>query len=577
MPEFNEKLSLLVRSQLPDFVQENNETFVSFLKAYYEYLEQDEKAQKVLQTARSYADVDRTIDSFVNYFLKQFAYGIPEYIFEEEETAAKRFLVKYIGSLYRSKGSPNALKFLFRLAFDEEIDVIYPYDYLLRPSDGKFSRAVFVKARVDNTVDVDSLINKTIYGEQSLIESGVDFVVRHSPDIYEIYFEERDLFSSDQNFIAGERLISSANIQGNITVLACLTSVSINDGGLGYKVTDPITTSDANVTVSIGQVGESGEIKSVNITNPGDDVSSPLTFTYGFGSDTRAATYTLDANVATIVLNNGIRHGLEQGDTVNVVVTTGTLPSNTYIVSDILTNKAFRISVLNANTTGNLTLTYRKQANLIPVIDSTLRLGRGYGISVDGQLDTYILVQDSYKWQQYSYIIRSGLNVDQWADLVKEVLHPAGLAIFGEVNVFTEVGDSNSAYAGPIRRSEAYDAFILFLLELISETAVSVEMGAPDSFYNIEIEYASQNIDSAVSRYATGATLETIDRFKFEYGNAFPINIITSNEVLGKFLTIEDFVLEKNTKSSFQPPSFVDTLHRTTDNANVIYSMTINT
>ena len=102
-------------------------------------------------------------------------------------------------------------------------------------------------------------------------------------------------------------------------------------------------------------------------------------------------------------------------------------------------------------------------------------------------------------------------------------------------------------------------------------------MGAPDAFYTLELQYSSNSIDSSVSRYATGATLETIDKFKFTYGNAFPINIITSNEVLGRFLTVEDFAVFKNTKSNFQPPSFVDQLNKTESNGNVIYTMYINT
>lgn len=578
MSAFNEKLSVLVKSQLPDFVQENNETLVAFLKAYYEYLEQDEKAQKVLQTARSYADVDTTIDSFVNYFLNEFAYGIPEYIFEEDQTAAKRFLVKYIVSLYRSKGSPNALKFLFRLAFDEEIDVVYPYDYLLRPSDGKYSRTVAVKVLVDETVDMDLITERTIYGEESLLESAVDYYIKDpEQNIYEFFLEERGLFETADQFIPGERLISSANITGSITVLPVLTDVIINDPGLGYQTTDSIAASDSNIVLSISSVDETGAIRSIGISHPGDNVTSVPTLTYGFGSGTRDSSYVLTANVATIVLNDNLKHGLHQGDIVNVTVATGTLASNNYVVSDVLTNKAFRISVTSANTSGNLTLAYRKQANLTPIVGSLVRTGQGYGISLDGQLDTIILIQDSFKWQQYSYVIRSNLNVDRWADLVKEVLHPAGLAVFGEVNVFTAAGESSAAYAGPVRGQEAYEAFIQYLFEIISESPGSARMGQPDSFYTIELEYSSQYIDSSVSRYATGATLQTIDRYKFEYGNAFPINIITSNEILGGLLTAGDFVLNKNKKSNFQPPSFVDQLNRTEANANVIYTMSINT
>ena len=37
-------LSSLVRSQLPEFIRADYDTFVAFLEAYYEYLEQTNKA-----------------------------------------------------------------------------------------------------------------------------------------------------------------------------------------------------------------------------------------------------------------------------------------------------------------------------------------------------------------------------------------------------------------------------------------------------------------------------------------------------------------------------------------------------
>jgi len=60
-----EKLSTLVNSQLPEFIRYDYDTFVTFLEAYYEYLEQDQYAHELLQNSRSYSDIDTTIDSFV--------------------------------------------------------------------------------------------------------------------------------------------------------------------------------------------------------------------------------------------------------------------------------------------------------------------------------------------------------------------------------------------------------------------------------------------------------------------------------------------------------------------------------
>ena len=43
------------------------------------------------------------------------------------------------------------------------------------------------------------------------------------------------------------------------------------------------------------------------------------------------------------------------------------------------------------------------------------------------------IVQDSNYWQEYSYVIRTGVSLDKYADIVKDILHVAGTKLFGEV------------------------------------------------------------------------------------------------------------------------------------------------
>ena len=53
-------LSSLVASQLPEFVREDHQTFVAFLEAYYEYLENIEG-----NDLKSLGDIDTTLESFI--------------------------------------------------------------------------------------------------------------------------------------------------------------------------------------------------------------------------------------------------------------------------------------------------------------------------------------------------------------------------------------------------------------------------------------------------------------------------------------------------------------------------------
>ena len=64
-PDLHEKISVKVQGQLPQFVKEDHETFVSFMEAYYEYMEQVGKPYEIIGNLTSYANVDKTIDNFL--------------------------------------------------------------------------------------------------------------------------------------------------------------------------------------------------------------------------------------------------------------------------------------------------------------------------------------------------------------------------------------------------------------------------------------------------------------------------------------------------------------------------------
>jgi hypothetical protein len=58
-------------------------------------------------------------------------------------------------------------------------------------------------------------------------------------------------------------------------------------------------------------------------------------------------------------------------------------------------------------------------------------------VSNDGFLSDTKYIQDSFFYQDYSYVIKTGQNVSKWRDVVKKLLHPSGFAFFGQINIFS--------------------------------------------------------------------------------------------------------------------------------------------
>ena len=59
-----------------------------------------------------------------------------------------------------------------------------------------------------------------------------------------------------------------------------------------------------------------------------------------------------------------------------------------------------------------------------------------------------IRLQDSYRYQKYSYLIKTGRNIEDWDSVFNRLVHPAGFIFFGEILILLQLtrtvfGDSN--------------------------------------------------------------------------------------------------------------------------------------
>ncbi len=58
-------------------------------------------------------------------------------------------------------------------------------------------------------------------------------------------------------------------------------------------------------------------------------------------------------------------------------------------------------------------------------------------INNDGFISDKKYIQDSFYYQNFSYVIKTGQTVDKWQDAVKKLLHPSGFEFFGQVLIQT--------------------------------------------------------------------------------------------------------------------------------------------
>jgi len=119
-----------IESQFPQFYREEGPNFILFVKAYYEWLEQQGNPIERARALPSILDIDATEEQFINHFKLTYISSLPSNII-----ADKRLLIKHITELYRSKGTKRSYEFLFRLLFNEDIELYIPNEHLARTSD----------------------------------------------------------------------------------------------------------------------------------------------------------------------------------------------------------------------------------------------------------------------------------------------------------------------------------------------------------------------------------------------------------------------------------------------------------
>jgi hypothetical protein len=226
MKNIENNISTLIESQFPGFYQEDGDNFVAFIKAYYEWLDQDgSEARKLLE----YRDVDYTVDSFLDHFKNEFLNSLPE-----NTAASKAFLVKHIQDLYKSKGSSEANKLLFRLVFNEDIEVYDPSVDILRPSDGIWKIPQYLECSQSDRAF--TFLGQQVTGATSGATAFVENIVRKR--INGRFIDVIYLSDVKGQFDTGEYITNNNSLSGSPYIVGSLNDIAVTSGGAFNVVGD---------------------------------------------------------------------------------------------------------------------------------------------------------------------------------------------------------------------------------------------------------------------------------------------------------------------------------------------------
>ncbi len=229
--DINKVISPFIAGQFPEFYRSEGKNFIAFVRAYYEWMEQDQNTIGEARNLLNIIDIDRTEEQFLKYFQSTYISSIPETIASD-----KRQLVKYCLDLYRSKGSSRAVELLFRILFNEDIEVYTPGSYLLRPSDGVWQKNQYIE--VTSNPNLSRIIGKTITtstgSASGVVESSFRKVIEGRV-VNVIY-----LSNIKGTFKYSDRIVCNGIIEfaDAPIVIGSLSAIPVENGGFGFQVGD---------------------------------------------------------------------------------------------------------------------------------------------------------------------------------------------------------------------------------------------------------------------------------------------------------------------------------------------------
>lgn len=315
--------------------------------------------------------IETTIDNYADYLKSEIYDSFPKEYFGNKRLIATKFR-----EFYLSKGNEKSFEFFFKLLYNEEIQLYFPGEDVLRISDGNFEKTQVIRTDVrDNIFD---FLNKTIRGKTSGAIANVIDIKRFFANSIEI--AEMTLALTSGTF-AVEEIEDVANTSLTTNTYGIISGFTINDAGSGYEVGDEITiTGDGAEAEAFVSSIQQSPITAVSLNETG----------YGYQLNTQA------------IVNNSGTGGSGLIVKVSSLANTYTITSgaNTYTVGEIasvrIVNRGgdyFRSPTITLIDTEISTLGLLSE-NLITIADAgnnyavgdVLVFTGGSGANADGQV-----------------------------------------------------------------------------------------------------------------------------------------------------------------------------------------------
>jgi hypothetical protein len=279
-------------------------------------------------------------------------------------------------------------------------------------------------------------LGETLQGGTSSFKARIltNTVNNHVSNEDDIEMESTDRFIFEGETIRGDTYDGSVIVQEKDTGSGDITDVRVTTIGYGYSDLPTITiTSSQGSNGSVKAKGKGvGDIASINIINQGahytDQESLKFDTTSNFLVTQISGSFTLNETV--IGLASGATARFKSQDSATGIIKMDQLSATPFQENEGIRGlSSSKIALINSYTKTN-----------IPGIIGTVVDRSGKFVNEDGFIsDSSKKIQDSYYYQDYSYVVKTATSITNWRDDLLSTVHPGGWAVFGQVDIASKL------------------------------------------------------------------------------------------------------------------------------------------
>jgi hypothetical protein len=273
----------------------------------------------------------------------------------------------------------------------------------------------------DNIVAEDSLGNSKFLREES-----EQFNLQQEQQLTET---DTLLLETGDNLVIETQTFTDLGVASEATQI---TKVDMITKGSGYTTLPVLGVTSASglgtgASILAKSTSGVGRVLSVNITNLGLGYTTvpKITMNRNIIIENITGTFTIGdtftSHTATVVSYNPLNRLLE--------IET---PVEHFFTGDVITTATGATATV-------VQCVHAKAATSITAIANT----GGQYVTERGHIsENSMKVQDSFYYQDYSYVVRIGESINSWRDSIRRSIHPAGWNVFGEVSFATSLADA---------------------------------------------------------------------------------------------------------------------------------------